>query len=119
MPVLGLPGNPVSVGVTAVMFLRPALAALLGLDTDVPRLERAVLGGDLPANDQRQDYLRAELSTDADGRLVATPFALQDSSMMALFAKAEALAVRPPHAAAARSGDPIGIIRLGGSLFSF
>jgi molybdopterin molybdotransferase len=116
-PVLGLPGNPVSSLVCAVIFLRSALAALLGT-TAVTPIERAVLGQDLPANDRRQDYLRGALSTDAQGRVVATPFDRQDSSMLAALARASCLVLRPPNAPAARAGDPVDVIDLSGSIVS-
>ncbi len=113
VPVLGLPGNPVSVGVTSVIFLKPAMETMLGLSAgdDAPP-ETARLGRDLAANDQRQDYLRAALVIDADGEAVATPFERQDSAMMALFAAADCLVVRPPHAPPARAGERVEIIRL-------
>ena len=114
-PVLGLPGNPVSSLVCAMIFLRAALAAMLGT-TSAMHLVKAVLGRDLPANDRRQDYLRGTLAGDADGRLVATPFDKQDSSMLATLARATCLIVRPPNAPAARAGDPADVVDLAGSM---
>lgn len=111
-PVLGLPGNPVSAGVTSILFLRPAMAVMLGLSNDAGSMATAVLGRDLEANDERQDYLRASLTRDRQGDLVATPFEAQDSSMMQLFAQADCLAIRPPHAPPARAGDRIAIVPL-------
>jgi molybdopterin molybdotransferase len=118
VPMLGMPGNPVSSMVCALLFLRPALAAMLG----IARLARpprcAVLGADVDDNDRRQDYLRATLSFDADGNLVATPFARQDSSMFSRLAAADCLIVRPPRAPAAKVGERVEIIELGGSIFT-
>jgi molybdopterin molybdotransferase len=112
-PLLGLPGNPVSSLVCALVFLRPALNRMLGLpeptDTERPT---ARLGRDLEANDRREDYLRAALTVDAAGRLVATPFEKQDSSMLSLLAKADCLVVRPPHAPAAKAGEAVEIVPL-------
>jgi molybdopterin molybdotransferase len=113
MPVLGLPGNPVSVGVTAIIFLAPAIRAMLGLPPAPAAAGSARLGRDLGANDQRQDYLRASLRRDADGTLVATPFESQDSSMLAFFAAADCLVVRAPFAEPARLGAWVSIIPLG------
>ncbi|HSE78939.1 MAG TPA: gephyrin-like molybdotransferase Glp [Alphaproteobacteria bacterium] len=108
--VLGLPGNPVSSLVCALIFLAPALAMMLGrADADGWHVT-ASLGVDLPANDRRQDYLRAALSRDAVGRLVATPFPKQDSSMLSLLAKADCLVIRPPHAPQAKAGTTVDII---------
>lgn len=112
-PLLGLPGNPVSSLVCALVFLRPALNHMLGL-AEPPAGERpmARLGRDLEVNDRREDYLRATLTIDGSGRLVATPFDRQDSSMLSLLAKADCLVVRPPHAPAAKAGDAVEIVLL-------
>ena len=110
-PLLGLPGNPVSAMVCAILFARPIMQALLGQATDGPETEPAVLGTDLKANDRRQDFVRAALARRADGQWVATPMAIQDSSMMVPLAESDCLLVRPPHAPAAIAGDPVDVIR--------
>jgi molybdopterin molybdotransferase len=110
--VLGLPGNPVSALVCGMLFLRPALDRLQGLPGDGAVVELATAGSDLSPNDRRQDYLRARLTRDAEGGLVATPFARQDSSMMSALAGADCLILRPPAAPAVPAGGRIGIIRL-------
>ncbi len=112
MHVLGLPGNPVSAYVCAVLFLVPLIRRLAGRADVEPQTESAVLGRDLPENDERADYLRASLATGPDGSLVATPFPPQDSSMMALLAKADGLVIREPFAAAATAGSRCKILRL-------
>ncbi|MBC8159233.1 MAG: molybdopterin molybdotransferase MoeA [Alphaproteobacteria bacterium] len=112
VPVLGLPGNPVSAGVTAVIFLRPAMNIMLGIAASDAPEETAQLGRDVTANDQRQDYLRATLSVDEAGRRTATPFDAQDSAMMARLAAADCLIIRPPHAEPAKAGDTVEIIPL-------
>lgn len=113
MPVLGLPGNPVSAFVCALMFVRPAIAALQGALAPIQPPLHAALGRDLDANDQRQDYLRAQVERREDGALIATPFAKQDSSMLRLLAEAGGLVVRPPHAPPARTGDTVLLHLLG------
>jgi molybdopterin molybdotransferase len=115
--VIGLPGNPTSALVTSLLFVRPAIARMLGQSTD-ERNEQVLLGRDLAANDLRQDYLRATLHRDDAGQEIATPFPLQDSSMINLLAKADALVIRPPYAPAAKAGDRVGIIRLAGGTIS-
>jgi len=105
-PVLGLPGNPVSVGVTSAVFLKPALQTLLGVKVEGSD-DTAILGADLDENDQRQDYLRATLID-----TVATPFSKQDSAMLARFADADCLIIRAPLAPAAKSGDRVRIVKL-------
>ena len=116
-PMLGRPGNPVSSLVCGVLFVRPAIHAMLDRK-DVPDLtETAVLGADLGANDRRQDYLRATLGKDGDGRVTATPYVRQDSSMLATLAHADCLIVRPPHAPSVAAGEAVPVISLtGGSL---
>jgi molybdopterin molybdotransferase len=113
MHVLGLPGNPVSAYVCAVLFLVPLIRRLAGRADVAPQLEPARLGCDLPANDERADYLRATLAPGADALLVATPAPIQDSSMLTPLARADCLLVRAPHAPAAKAGDMCSIIRLG------
>ena len=118
VPVLGMPGNPVSSGVTAIIFLKAAMKTILGISHE-DTVASALLGRDLKENDQRRDYLRAALSTDADGNLVATPFEVQDSAMMARFAEADCLVVRPPHAPPAKAGERAEIIHLRDTTISF
>lgn len=110
VPMLGLPGNPVSALVCALVFLRPALEALLGMPEPGDGRVAAGLGRDLKANDQREEYLRSTLERGPGGALIATPFEVQDSSQISAFAAAGCLAVRPPHAPAAQAGDPIEVV---------
>jgi molybdopterin molybdotransferase len=116
-PVLGLPGNPVSSFVGALLFLRPALLKMQGLPTELATAE-ARLGCDLKANDHRADFLRARLARDESGALVATPFPVQDSSMMSLLARADCLVARAPHAPALRAGEFVPTLPLAGGLLS-
>src|ERR1041384_2274678 len=62
MHVLGLPGNPVSAYVCAVLFLTPQIGRLLGRQDLDLFLARGVLGRDVKTNDERADYLRATLA---------------------------------------------------------
>ncbi len=112
-PLLGLPGNPVSSMVCAVLFLAPVIDKMLGVEKPLGVAQTARLGRDLMANDRRQDYLRATLARDTDGALIATPFEKQDSAMLARFVAADCLIVRPPNAPAATQGDIAEIILLG------
>lgn len=113
MLVIGLPGNPVSSIVCGYLFVVPAIRALLGDPAaGADRSEPALLGRDVEANDGREDYMRASLDTAPDRLPVATPERRQDSSMLAVLGQAEALLIRPPHAPAARAGEPCRIIRL-------
>jgi molybdopterin molybdotransferase len=112
VPLLGLPGNPVSAGVCAVLFVRAAIFAMLGLDPAPPEVP-GVLGAPLGANDRRQEYLRASAAWRDDGRLEATPAPRQDSSMLATFARADCLIKRVPFAPAMSPGTPVSLLLLG------
>ncbi len=115
MRVLGLPGNPTSSMVCAILFLRPLLRALHGepdAGADPSRPGRVAV--DLPPNGPRQDYMRCSLALGAEGVLTATPAALQDSSLVKVMARADGLIVRPPRAEAAAAGDPCRLIAFEG-----
>ncbi len=108
VPVLGLPGNPVSAIVCAALFLRPAIDALLGLPAAAFATRRAVLGAPLRANDERADHIRATLSPE----MVVTAMTSQDSSRLRDLTDAGALILRAPHAPAAEAGDSVEILVL-------
>jgi molybdopterin molybdotransferase len=112
MQVLGVPGNPVSSYVCAFLFLVPLIRRLSGRSDVEPRPMRARLGANLPANDERADYLRATLADGPDG-LVATPLPSQDSSLMAPLARADCLVIREARAPAAVAGSDCVILKLG------
>lgn len=113
-PMVGLPGNPVSALVCFVLYVKPALGKLLGLAEEPLSPERARLATDLGANNFREDFIRAKLSRNDAGELVATPFRVQDSSMMATFAEADCLIRRAPNAAAAKAGEWVPVVMLSG-----
>lgn len=112
MHVLGLPGNPVSAFVCAVLFLSPLIRKLSGRSDVGPVLESAQAGTDLRENDHRADYIRATLTMGPDGGPVAMPFLTQDSSMTQTLAKADCLVVREPFAPALRAGGACRIVKL-------
>jgi len=113
-PMIGLPGNPVSTLVCALLFLRPALDRLSGNDEPLGGTPTARLGVPLRKNDRRQDYLRSRLAHAVDGELEVFPFELQDSSMMRLLSAADCLVVRPPHAPAVDAGARVPIVQFPG-----
>jgi molybdopterin molybdotransferase len=110
MPVLGLSGNPVSALVSALMFLRPALRAMLGLPAKQTIFERAVLGAAMPDNQLREDYVRAHIERGPDGELIAVPFPTQDSAMLLTLASSDGLIRRQPRAPPAPKGTLIDVI---------
>src|ERR1700737_3325653 len=111
MRVIGLPGNPVSSYVCGFLFLVPLIRALSGRATIHHARATALLGRDVGANDQREDYLRARLEARADGALIAIPVNHQDSSLLANLAAARALGTRAPFAPGAAEGTAGDILR--------
>ena len=109
--VLGLPGNPASALVCAELFLRPLLLALQGADP-APPLIAARTSRALPANGEREHWMRARLSFGPSGEVSVTPFADQDSSLVSVFAAADALLRRLSGAPAAEAGDLMDILPL-------
>ena len=114
VPMVGLPGNPVSTLVCSLLFLKPALDRLSGLPDDAEPQQTARLGIALKQNDRRQDYLRARLVRGAYGVLEAVPFEVQDSSMMRPLAVSDCLVMRPPHAPALPAGAEVPIVTFPG-----
>lgn len=110
MHVLGVPGNPVSAFVCGFLFLVPLIRRLAGRSDLTPPVELALLGSDLPANDERADYLRATLAAGPQGT-VATPFPVQNSSMISPLAMADCLVIREPYEPAAKAGDRCAIVK--------
>ena len=110
--VIGLPGNPVSAFVCALLFLTPAIAKLQGQTALAARTAQFPLGRDISKNGKRQDYMRAEFALDANGVTTVVPFETQDSSMLSVLAKSHGLVIRPPNAPAASKGDFVHVLLL-------
>ncbi|GGZ26613.1 molybdopterin molybdotransferase MoeA [Asticcacaulis endophyticus] len=109
--VLGLPGNPASAMVCAQLFLRPYIEAALGRYEPRPMLA-AKLSAALPANGPREGWLRAVITHDDKGQLKVTALRDQDSSLVTVFAKSNALLRRPSEASAAKTGDLVQVLAL-------
>lgn len=108
---IGLPGNPVASLLCAEIFIKPLVAALAGR-TPGQDWRDATLSDPMPANDQRQDYVRAFVTHDADGHLKARPYQVQDSSMLRILAESNAVIVRAPFAPSADAGEPCRLLIL-------
>jgi molybdopterin molybdotransferase len=108
--ILGLPGNPVSSLVCSHLFAAPLVAALGGRQHQVGR-QKALLSSNLPPNGVREQYARAVV-TRKDGDLYADVFRNQDSSIISLYAKANALVIRPINAPEAKAGDVVEFISI-------
>ncbi|WP_369061094.1 gephyrin-like molybdotransferase Glp [Caulobacter sp. 73W] len=109
--VLGLPGNPASAFVCAELFLRPLIETMLGAAPG-PVMEAAALAAPLPANGPREHWMRARFERDEDGTLRVRAFPDQESSLVTVFAQADALLVRPAGAPAAAAGEVVKALRL-------
>lgn len=105
--IVGLPGNPVSAFVTALLFLRPLIAHMAGSLSPLPQTVRYPLAASLPANGQRTDHIRAIFESGA-----VKPLTKQDSAGLAALANAHALIVRPPLSPAAAISDQVDVIVL-------
>jgi molybdopterin molybdotransferase len=107
--VLGLPGNPAAAMVTAQLFLKPLIDAMLGASSG-QKTARARVSAPLPAVGGREEYLRAVLVIGETGKASVHPAEDQDSSLLSPFLTANALIRRQPGAPAAAAGDLVDII---------
>ena len=107
MLVIGLPGNPVSAFVTALLFAKPAAAALAGAIAPFPGGIPMRLAAPIAANGNRTDHLRARLTKDG-----VLPVGPNDSSAMGGLAAADCLIVRPPNAQPLVVGDDVTVLML-------
>ncbi len=107
--VLGLPGNPVSSLVSALVFLRPLIARVMAQPVEnLLPLQKATLGADVPTNGPRDHFMRAFRGK--DGRV--SPVNNQDSSLLNLLSQASVLIHRPAHEPASAKGEPCNILLL-------
>ncbi|WP_301749395.1 molybdopterin molybdotransferase MoeA [uncultured Erythrobacter sp.] len=105
--VLGLPGNPVSSFVTALLFALPLIRASQGDPDPLPKPETLHAGEDLPAVGPRREFLRAVREGDKV-RLAGS----QDSSALSALAEADCLIDRTAHSPALRAGEPVPVFKL-------
>ena len=113
--VLGLPGNPASALVCSHLFLHPLMEAMLGSDPLASvALRPARLAGALPANGKREQFLRARCDIDQDGQLTARAFGNQDSSLLSIFAAANALIRQAADTLALPDGALVDVLLLNG-----
>ncbi|WP_299140748.1 gephyrin-like molybdotransferase Glp [uncultured Tateyamaria sp.] len=107
VPMVGLPGNPVSAMVCGTVFLQPMLNAMLGLGRHAALRVQMPLATSLPANGPREHYMRGIVT---DGSVADA--GAQDSSLLSVLARANALIVRAPNDPAAAPGDPVDVVLL-------
>lgn len=109
---IGLPGNPVSSVICSKIFMQPLIRKMQGCDV-VDQSRKAQLSVDLPAEGNRQHYLRAKLDIQ-NGQPLITPFDRQDSSLLSVLSQADALLLRPANDPARRKGDMMDYLPLHG-----
>ena len=109
-PLLGLPGNPVSSGVSSLLFVNIAIKTMIGDINKYPNYENATLNGKLFLNDKRMDFVRAKIKYKY-GNLYVTPINKQDSSMITQFSHSDCLIVRDPFDDIKYNGDLVKILK--------
>jgi molybdopterin molybdotransferase len=111
IPMIGLPGNPVSAMVCGHIFLRPAIGKMTGLGGSALPRELARLGADIGKNGGREHYLRAALTVEGS-QMTVRAFERQDSALLSVLSQANALLVRAPDDPPRKAGDMVDVIRL-------
>lgn len=111
IPMVGLPGNPVSTMVCGHIFVRPMLNAMLGFPPKALPRETGQLDCAIEKNGPREHYMRASIKHSPNGWSVM-PFDRQDSSLLSVLGQADVLMVRPPHDSARSKGDTIEFLRI-------
>jgi molybdopterin molybdotransferase len=109
VPVLTLPGNPVSAFVSFQVFVRPVLRRLQGYQDVSSPTVRARLREPLTSPDGRRQFVRVDL-TNEPGGYVATPVGGSGSHLVGALARANALAVVPEHVTQLAAGDEIEVM---------
>lgn len=104
--ILGLPGNPASAFVCALLFLRPLIDKLMGRPAPLPGSVSIPVATDLPANGSRQQFIRARLIGEPGNRLL-DPAANQDSSLTTVLAQCDGLIIRPINSGAVSAGSNV------------
>ena len=106
--VFGLPGNPVSAMVTFLLFVRPAIRAMLGASPTQADRATAVLDSDYPKQPGRAHVVRCRLELRDDG-WHATPTKDQGSHVLTSMLGADALAIIPTTSGTVRTGERVEI----------
>ena len=110
--VFGLPGNPVSSLVGFELFVRPAVLALQGHASPLPRFEPGRLAAAAKQNVAREQLVRARTHAGDDGAVLLEPLAGQESHMIARAAGADALVLLSRGVGELPAGAPVRYLRL-------
>ncbi len=104
VPMIGLPGNPVSALVTAELFVRPALAVLSGRQDIVTTIQAATR--DPLKSDGRRTYLRVKLQSE-NGVWTATSTGTQSSGALISLTLADGLLIVPEGVTEVAAGETL------------
>jgi molybdopterin molybdotransferase len=116
VPWLGLSGNPVSAMVSFELFVRPALRKMQGYSALFRRTVTVTLEEDVKIAAKLTHFLRAIVSRNQDGTLVARLTGMQSSGMLTSMAKANALLIVPETSPKVPSGSQLKALLLDQSL---
>ena len=111
IPLLGLPGNPVSAMVAFEVFARPAILTMLGRRNLTRPMVDGVLTGPIHNYDGRRVYARVQVAR-KDGTYYATPTGPQGSNILTSMAQANGLAICPEDLASKETGEQVKLIML-------
>ena len=111
IPLLGLPGNPVSAMVAFEVFARPAILTMLGRRNLTRPTVDGVLTGPIHNYDGRRVYARVQVAR-KDGTYYATPTGPQGSNILTSMAQANGLAICPEDLASKETGEQVKLIML-------
>ena len=111
IPLLGLPGNPVSAMVAFEMFARPAIRTMLGKSRIFRPMIDGVLTASIRNEDGRRVYARVEVEL-KNGEYRATPTGPQGSNILTSMSKANGLAICPDDLSGKDAGEVVQIIML-------
>jgi len=106
VPLLGLPGNPVSAMISFDVFARPAILKMLGRKEFARPTVRAVLQGDVKNNSQRRNIIRVVVEK-RDGGFIARSTGAQGSGILTSIARANGFLVLPEDVALVRAGETV------------
>ncbi|GAB1514760.1 molybdopterin molybdotransferase MoeA [Actinophytocola sp. KF-1] len=110
LPVVTLPGNPVSAALSFELFLRPALLAAMGHAVIHRPRVKARSAAELRSPSARRQYRRGRLAGD-----VVTPVGGPGSHLLASFAASNCLIEVPEHAEVIAAGDVVDVLLIGGA----
>lgn len=106
VPLLGLPGNPVSSMVTFEQFARPAILKMLGKSSFAKPSIPAVIEDDITNTDGRRIFARVVVAK-RNGKYYARLTGAQGSGILTSMARANGLAVIPEDTREVRKGDVV------------